>query len=75
MVRYLLEGQYNNPVRVVAFNTAEGWSRDVLENIADKLLQRLASSDDDVPAGLQDFIDQHHTPAAEQLPLPLRWAA
>jgi hypothetical protein len=24
-----MEGQYNNPVCVVAFNTAEGWSRDV----------------------------------------------
>ncbi len=24
----LLDGQYSNPVRVIAFNTAEGWSRD-----------------------------------------------
>jgi hypothetical protein len=23
----LLDGQYNNPVRVIGFNTAEGWSR------------------------------------------------
>jgi hypothetical protein len=29
LVRNLLEGQYENPVRIVAFNTAEGWSRDV----------------------------------------------
>jgi hypothetical protein len=27
----LLDGQYSNPVRVVSFNTAEGWSRDVSE--------------------------------------------
>jgi hypothetical protein len=27
---------------VVAFNTAEGWSRDVSEEIADELRQRLA---------------------------------
>jgi hypothetical protein len=24
----LLDGQYSKPIRVVAFNTAEGWSRD-----------------------------------------------
>ena len=30
----LLTGQFNNPVRVVAFNTSEGWSRDVSEDIA-----------------------------------------
>ena len=30
----MLSGQYTKPVRVVAFNIAEGWSRDVSENIA-----------------------------------------
>jgi hypothetical protein len=28
VIRDLLEGQYSNPVRVVGFNTAEGWARD-----------------------------------------------
>jgi hypothetical protein len=28
----LLEGQYSNPVRVIAFNTAENWSRDVSQD-------------------------------------------
>ena len=28
-------GEYSNPVRVVAFNTAEGWSRDVTEDISE----------------------------------------
>jgi hypothetical protein len=27
LIRHLLEGQYSNPGRAVAFNTAEGWSR------------------------------------------------
>ena len=40
----LLDGQYSNPVRVIAFNTAEGWSRDVSEDIADKLVLRPAST-------------------------------
>ena len=34
LVRNLLEGQYENPVRIVAFNTAEGWSRDVTPQIS-----------------------------------------
>jgi hypothetical protein len=71
----LIDGQYSNPVRVVAFNTAEGWSRDVSEDIADELVVRLGRIDEDVLTGIQDFIDRHRTPAAEQLPLPLRGAA
>jgi hypothetical protein len=38
----LLTGQFNNPVRVVAFNTSEGWSRDVSEEVAREVLGRLA---------------------------------
>ena len=30
--------EYSHPVRVVAFNTAEGWSRDVTEDIARAVL-------------------------------------
>jgi len=39
-------GQYSKPIRVVAFNTAEGWSRDVTEDIAEALLERDASEND-----------------------------
>ena len=39
-------GQYSKPIRVVAFNTAEGWSRDVTEDIAQALLERDASEND-----------------------------
>ena len=37
LIRHLMEGQYSDPVRVVAFNTAAGWSRDVTEEIAREL--------------------------------------
>jgi hypothetical protein len=33
-IQNFLTGQYENALRVVAFNTAEGWSRDVSEDIA-----------------------------------------
>jgi hypothetical protein len=32
VVKNISEGEYSNPVRVVAFNTAEEWSRDVTED-------------------------------------------
>src|SRR3954451_16591750 len=38
----MLEGQLSNPVRVISFNTAEGWSRDVSEDVAHELRQRCA---------------------------------
>jgi hypothetical protein len=36
----ILTGQYSRPVRVVAFNTAEQWSRDVSEDIARAVAER-----------------------------------
>ena len=58
MVRNLLEGQYENPARVVAFNTAEGWSRDVTIEIADELRRRFFEYDE-VPVSLLGFLETH----------------
>lgn len=46
LIRDLMAGQYNNPIRVVAFNAAEGWSRDVTVDIADELRRRYVEHDD-----------------------------
>jgi hypothetical protein len=69
----MFEGQYQNPVRVVGFNTAEGWSQDVSADVAQELRQRCDLQMRDIPLGLQDFVDRyegryHHV----QLPLPIR---
>jgi hypothetical protein len=42
VVEDLLSGQYNSPVRVVAFNTVEGWARDVSEDVAREVVKRAA---------------------------------
>jgi len=55
----LLEGQYNNPIRVVAFNTAEGWSQDVSEDIAQELRRRCDLQLRDAPSSIQDFVERH----------------
>jgi hypothetical protein len=57
VIRDLMEGQYNNPVRIVAFNTAQSWSRDVTEDIAREIQARAARSGDALSPGLRDFID------------------
>ncbi|MGA7388398.1 MAG: hypothetical protein WBW99_10790 [Pseudolabrys sp.] len=40
IIANILSGQYSRPLRVVAFNTAEGWARDVTEDIACAVLDR-----------------------------------
>jgi hypothetical protein len=56
LIRYLMDGQYRTPVRIVAFNTAEGWSRDVTMDIADEVRRRLVEYDE-VPASVLEFVD------------------
>jgi len=46
LVLNLLDGQYEEPVRIVAFNTAQGWSRDVTVDIADELRRRYVEYDE-----------------------------
>src|SRR4051812_16374710 len=59
----LLEGQYNNPVRVVGFNTTENWSRDVSKEIATEISKRCDLQGTEVPANLQEFIERHEVRA------------
>jgi hypothetical protein len=54
LIRHLIEGQYNNPVRIVAFNTAAGWSRDATLEV----LQDIGNRDEELSPGLRAFIEQ-----------------
>ena len=56
LVRNLLDGQYEHPVRIVAFNTTEGWSRDVSVDIADELRRRYVEYDE-VPESVLAFME------------------
>ena len=56
LVLNLLDGQYEDPVRIVAFNTAEGWSRDVTVDIADELRRRFVEYDE-VPESVLKFLE------------------
>jgi hypothetical protein len=58
----LLSGQYNDPVRVVAFNTLEHWAQDVSKDIALEIQSRCDIDGHDVPETLRDFIDNYAGP-------------
>ena len=70
IVRNFLSGQYRDAVRVVAFNTAEGWSRDVSENIANAVLDQAYDADDTLSEDTKRFIDRHVTGGEKRPPAP-----
>jgi hypothetical protein len=63
----LIEGQYKNPVRVISFNTAENWSRDVSADVAQELRLRCDLQLRDVPSSIQDFVERHEGHGTGQL--------
>jgi hypothetical protein len=71
VIQHLLEGQYNDPIRIVAFNTAEGWSQDASEDVAQELRRRCDLQFRDVPSGIQDFVERHEGHDRHQLSLRL----
>ena len=75
VVMGMLEGQYQNPVRVVGFNTAEGWSRDVSADVAHEVRYRCDLQMRDVPFYLEDFVERYEGRYHDvQLSLPIRLA-
>src|SRR5690242_17122745 len=56
LIRALLEGEFSKPVRVVAFNTAQGWCRDVTKDISDELRRRFVEFGE-VSDSILDFMD------------------
>jgi hypothetical protein len=58
IVENILSGQYSHPLRVVAFNTAEGWSRDVTEDIAVAVMNRANGEDRPIGKAAQEFLER-----------------
>lgn len=61
----LLSGQYNSPVRIVAFNTLEHWSEDVSSDVAAEIQIRCDMDGVAVPEHLTDFVQTHIHPARQ----------
>jgi hypothetical protein len=58
----LMSGQYNDPVRVVAFNTSEHWSEDASEDVVREIMRRLDLAGGALPSSLAEFVDSHVGP-------------
>jgi hypothetical protein len=71
VVQDLLSGQYNNPIRVVAFNTKERWSEDVSEDVAQELRRRCDLQMRELPVSISDFVERHEKYVWRQLTLRL----
>ena len=56
IVENILSGEYSHPLRVIAFNTAEGWARDVTEDIARSVLSLAQSEHRSIGIAAQEFL-------------------
>jgi hypothetical protein len=70
VIRNFLNGQYSDALRVVAFNTAEGWSQDVSEDIVSEVLERAFDGDDTLSEATKRFVDRHVLPGEKRPPAP-----
>jgi hypothetical protein len=66
----LMSGQFNDPIRVVAFNTLEHWSEDVSNGIALEIQTRCDIEGLAVPEHIQDFVGNFTGPTRQ---LALGW--
>jgi len=62
----LMDGQFSNPVRVIAFNTLEHWSKDVSGYVAEEIQILCDIEGRAVPDHIRDFL-KSNTARANQL--------
>jgi hypothetical protein len=60
-----MTGQFNDPVRVVAFNTLEYWADDVSKDVAQEIQARCDIAGEPVPEHLRDFVDTYAGPTRQ----------
>jgi hypothetical protein len=56
IISELVAGQFNDPARVIAYNTLEHWSQDISEDIALEIQSRCDIEGAAVPEHIQDFV-------------------
>ncbi len=59
LIRDMMSGQYEQPLRVVALNPVEGWSRDASEDVALELARRVDEAGREISETLREFIETH----------------
>ncbi len=59
IVSDLMAGKFNDPVRIIAFNTLEHWSDDISKEVAEEIQTRCDIAAIPVPEHVRDFIEMH----------------
>jgi hypothetical protein len=70
VISELMSGQFNDPVRVIAFNTLEHWSEDVSAEVATEIQTRCDIDREPLPEHVKDFVDRQTGPVRW---LPFAW--
>ena len=55
----MIDGQYKSPVQIVAFNVAEGWARDVSEDMASAIIDAARKRKTWLSKNTREFIERH----------------
>jgi len=63
----LLGGRFQNPIRVVAFNTLEHWSKDISTDVAREIQCRCDSDGLGLPQYLAGFMEMHLRPTGNPI--------
>jgi hypothetical protein len=65
VIEDMKRGEFNDPVRVVAFNPREGWSRDVSHEIAVEVQRRADLAGDELTGSVASFVEEYTRPARQ----------
>lgn len=65
LINDILTGQFEHIVRIVAFNTDQGWSRDVTEDIARKVVDEAQRRGRDIRDGARKLVARFMPDAVE----------
>jgi hypothetical protein len=63
IVAELMSGRFNDPIRVVAFNTLEHWAKDISAEIAAEIQARCDIEGEEIPEYIRDFAANVAEPA------------
>ncbi|MDH6259214.1 hypothetical protein [Bradyrhizobium sp. BR13661] len=55
----MVAGCFNDPIKVISFNTLEHWMRDISADVADEIQARCDIDGVTLPDYLSDFVESH----------------
>ena len=58
-IRELVAGCFNDPIKVISFNTLEHWMKDISTDVAGEIKARCEIDGLELPDYLSDFVETH----------------